>query len=412
MKQDFKQAKLSNGITVIGEYLPNASSASFAVLVPVGAISDPVSEQGINNILAEMFYKGAAGKSSRQISDLFEDIGASRGHSPGIEISVFSSSVLTQHLPRVLELYAQVLLSPELAAEELDSAKELALQELKHIEDNPSQKVMIELAKQYYPDPFGRSSLGNEAGIRAISAKSLKDFYQAKFVASNVAIVLAGKFDFDQILQKLESSYGYWQGSGDLLSIGAFKATDKKYHIEQNSSQLQIALAYPSVGVEHPQYYAARIACGLLSGGMAGRLFIEVREKRGLVYSVSASHSAAKGRAAVLVYAGTTPERGQETLDVMITELKNLAKNITAEELKRAKADIKARLLINAENTSLRASALINDWWNLGRLRELDEIKANIDAVQISDIEAHLAQYPVQAVTMVTLGNRQLELVV
>ncbi|MCB0323988.1 MAG: insulinase family protein [Bdellovibrionales bacterium] len=180
--------------------------------------------------------------------------------------------------------------------------------------------------------------------------------------------------------------------------------------MERDTSQVQIALAFPSVAIEHPDYYTARVAVGVLSGGMAGRLFVEVREKRGLVYRVSASHSAARGRAAVFASAGTTPENAEETLAVMLRELRNMKEGASDEELKRAKADLKSRLIMQSELSSVRASAMVNDWWNLKRLRTLEEIKAAIDKVTSADISRHFEEHPFEPATLVTLGPKALSL--
>jgi predicted Zn-dependent peptidase len=152
------------------------------------------------------------------------------------------------------------------------------------------------------------------------------------------------------------------------------------------------------------------MAVGILSGGMAGRLFIEVREKRGLVYRVSASHSAARKRAAIICYAGTTTDRADETLQVMVNELRNLSKGVSEEELQRAKADLKSRIIMSSESSSARAGAIISDYWNLDRVRSLEEIKASIDKVSSQDIERHLNEFPVKPITLVTLGQKGLSI--
>ena len=408
--QSFDIARLSNGITVLGEPMPNVSSAAFSILVAIGAATDPKGLEGASSALAEMFHKGSGEYDARQLSDLFEDMGATRSHTSGIEVSVYSGALLGENISRALELYATVLLKPRLPEEELIPVKELALQELKYIEDHPSSKVMVELAKHLYPEPFGRNQSGTTDGIKALSVETLQNYYKQEFVPSNAIIAVAGKYNWSEVLATVERAYGKWSGRKELLTCGSLPSESKVHHVEQKTSQLQIALAYPSVPLGHPEYYTARTAVNVLSGGMAGRLFIEVREKRGLVYSVSASHSAAKGRAAVFAYAGTTPERGQETLDVMVQELNRLHEGVDEDELNRAKADLKSRLVMQGEVSSVRASALVNDWWSIGRIRPIEEVKSEIDKVTSKDIVRHLENFPVRPITLVTLGDKQLSL--
>jgi predicted Zn-dependent peptidase len=402
--------KFPNGITLIAEEIDYVPSSAFSILVPIGAASDPIGQEGAATILAEMFHKGAGPWNSKELSEEFDKIGAHRSHVSGIEVSVFSGAVLAENLHRVLELYSKVLLEPHFPEDELESVRLLALQELEALEDQPSSKVMVELAKQFYPEPFGRCQIGTNEGLRAVSSDSLVKYYKDSFTANRTIIAVAGKFDWPSLKAFVENKFQSWVGNTIPLAQKSFRDSSVVHHVHQETNQLQIALAYPSVSTEHPDYYVAKVAIAVLSGGMSGRLFVEVREKRGLVYRVSASHSATKGRAAVFAYAGTTPENGQETLRVMLAEIMNLKNGVNDDELKRAKADIKSRLIIHGESTSSRASSLVNDWWNLGRVRSLAEIKNAIDAVSSKDIERHIEQFPVAPLTLVTLGPTALEL--
>ena len=409
-KQPFKIQQFPNGVTLIGEEMDFVASAAFSILTAVGSATDPVGMEGSTALLTDMLHKGAGPWDSRQLSQEFENLGVQRSHSSGIEVTTFSGSMLGENLGKALELYAKVLREPRFPEEELESVRELALQDLKALEDEPSSKVMNELAGHYYPYPFGRSQLGNEQGILAVSIDSTKEYYRESFLRSPLIIAVAGNFVWDKVCEVIGRSFGDWQGTKERLTVEPKQQTERVFHIERDTSQVQIALAYPSVPIDHPDYYAARVATGILSGGMSGRLFIEVREKRGLVYRVSASHSAARGRAAIFASAGTTPENSEETLSVMLGELRRIKQDITDEELQRAKADIKSRVIMQSELSSIRSSALINDWWNLGSLRTLEEIKAGIDSVTAADIVRHAEAFPVHPVTLVTLGPKALEL--
>lgn len=409
-KQIFKVHQLPSGVTLLGEQMDAVSSAAFSILVPMGAATDPDGQEGAATILAEMYNKGAGPWGSRELSQQFEDIGVQRSHNSGIEVSIFSGAMLGENLLKALELYSVVLFQPHFPESELDSVKQLALQDLKALEDEPASKVMSELAREFYPYPFGRSQLGTEEGIAAITIDSLRRHYQDYLVPNNALIAVAGKFDWAAVKKLVEDRFGAWQGKKDRLVVGEFSPENKTCHLQRETSQLQIALAYPSVSFEHPGYYAAKVAVSVLSGGMAGRLFVEVREKRGLVYRISASHSAARNRAAVFASAGTTPDNAEETLSVMLAELKRVARDISDDELGRAKADLKSRLIMQSELSSVRAAALVNDWWNMGRLRTLEEIKTGIDAVTAEDIARYVECYPVSPVTLATLGPKKLEL--
>jgi len=402
--------KLENGVTLLGEELDAVSSAAISILIPSGAATDPKGLEGSANVLTEMLHRGAGPYDNEALSAEFEALGTQASHSAGIETTSISTTLLGENLPRAIELLSATILEPLLPEDELENCTQLAFQELKSLEDEPSSKVMVELISDFYPSPFGRCQLGTVEGITNLKIDSLRSYYKEQYVPTGVIIGVAGKFNWSEIKEKISQQLGGWNGKKELLTPGPLSKESSVRHIYKDTSQLQIALAYPSVAAEHPDYYAARVAVNVLSGGMAGRLFIEVREKRGLVYRVSASHSAAKGRAAVFCYAGTTTERAEETLQVMVQELRKLAQGVSEEELQRSKADLKSKIIMSSESSSARAGGLVSDYWSLGRIRSLSEIKERIDAVTSKDIERHLAEYPVNPMTLVTLGQKGLEL--
>ena len=408
--QEFKIHQVDGGITIVGEQMPHVSSAAFAILVPVGAATDPEDQQGCANLLSDMFNKGAGQWSARELSQQFEDIGVHKSISSGIEVSIFSTALLSENLAKCFSLASTVLREPHLPEEELSSVKALALQDLKGLEDEPASKVMTELAGHFYPSPFGRCQLGSEAGIAGVSIESLRNYYQHRYCTSELVIGVAGAFDWEEVVATVEHCFSGWSGTTERLVVGDLPKESRSHHLQRDTSQVQIALAYPSVSFGHEDYYVAKVAVGVLSGGMAGRLFVEVREKRGLVYRVSAMQSAARDRAAVFASAGTTPENSEETLSVMLEQLQSVGEGLTDEELDRAKADLKSRTILRGEMTSVRASALVNDWWNIGRVRTLEEIKQGIDEVTAADIQRHVGEYPVSPITLTTLGPKEVQL--
>jgi predicted Zn-dependent peptidase len=398
-----------NGLTLLGEQMEGVGSSAVSVLLPTGAVNESTSRLGLASLTCEMLSKGAGQWNSQQLSEQFEDLGVDYGQGAGVEATTFSMACLEENLIKAIPLLKTLILEPRFPAEELQSVKDIALQDIKSVEDEPASQVMIELAKRFYPEPFGRTSMGNAEGINSTTLEDIKNFHKNCYSASGSIIGVSGKFDWDKVCAEVQDCFGKWEGKTDRFSPGDLPTENQNILLEKDTKQLQIALAYPSVSHDHPDFYVAKLAVGALSGGMSGRLFIEVREKRGLVYRVSASHSAVKGRAAVFVYAGTTPENGQETLDVICAELKKLKEGVTDQELHRSKLDLKSRLIMQGESSLNRAPAIASDWWNIGRVRTLDEIKQKIDQVTSADIMKHLEQFPVAPMTLVTLGNKKLE---
>ena len=216
-------------------------------------------------------------------------------------------------------------------------------------------------------------------------------------------LALAGGADWDRVLAAAREAFGGWQGDGVNLP-GVQVGKPGRRHVVADSAQVQIGLAFPGPKPGTDEAYVHNVALNVLSGSMGSRLFTEVREKRGLVYSVSAFFRTLRGFGYTVGYAGTTPERADETLDVFLAELRRLAKGVSAEELERAKTGILSGLVMQGESSGATAGRLAGDTFNLGRPRTLEEITSQIEAVTLDDVNQYVAANPVPEPTVVTLG--------
>jgi len=268
---------------------------------------------------------------------------------------------------------------------------------------------MLDLRRRHYSDPYGRSAQGTMESVQAITNDQIRSFHESFYHPQGAILSVAGNIDFAELEDNIERLFGDWQASP--LADIAETAPDRAYHhIEHDSSQTHIGIGYPSVWYSHPDYYQARGAVGVLSDGMSSRLFTEVREKRGLCYSVYASCHSLRDRGSVLCYAGTTTEQAQETVDVMLAELNRLAEGIEPDELLRLKAKIKSSLIMQQESSAARSGSMAADWYFLGRIQTLDEIGATIDALSCDSINNYLSKHPPKDFNVVTLGAKQLEM--
>lgn len=408
-KQPFLLKQFSNGLTLIGEPMPAVRSVAYSFLLPVGAATDPDGLEGSSSVLSELVFRGAGNLDAQALSDAFENLGCEHSHSAGTEVTVFSGALLGDNLKKALELQSLVLRTPTLSKEALEPVRELALQDLNSLEDEPSSKVMVELSKLFFPSPFNRSRYGSKQGLESLSEKSLRDYFSVKYQPKGAVLSVAGAFDWNEVVETVERLFSDWSGVHDANEAGVFHTEHRYEHLMRDTNQMQIALAYPSGSYDDDSYYPLRVGLGVLSGGMFGRLFVEVREKRGLVYNVSASHHATKGRAAVFASASTTPANAEETLSVMLSELRSVENGVTEEELARAKANISTRLVMQGESSSGRAATLVTDWWNLGRVRTLEEITKSITEVTSKDIIEAFTKFKPDPLTVVTLGSKKLE---
>ncbi len=397
-----------NGLTVIVEEMDTVKSAAYSLTVPSGVLYDSDSRIGASLILTELTAKGAGNLNSRALLEAFDSIGARHGESAGMYSSSYSGSLLAENLDAVMPLVASMVREPHLPEGEIDSIKSLLAQDVRSLLDNPSRRVMHELGLRYFPAPFNRPSIGVAEHLEACTLSDIKNIFGKAYTPKNAILSVAGNVKAEKVRALAEKCFGSWKGGDSILPKMAELPKRQTHHIKSDSAQLQIALAYPSVKFAEEFYYASRVASDVLSGGMFGRLFIEVREKRGLCYSVYSSTSSTGIGGVSMAYAGTTTERAQETLDVMLEVLRSVKGTLTDEELKRSKANIKASLVMSEESSGARAGANANDWWWLKRIRSLDEIKDGIEKVTLAELDQYLTKYPCENPMVVTLGAKEL----
>ena len=409
MPQEIFHETFPNGLTLLVERMKQVRSAALNFLVPAGCAYDPSQHLGVASVLSDLIVRGAGERNSRELTLALDNLGLDRDESVGSLHMRFWGATLARNLPAALEIYADILRRPHLPDDQTDAVKALAFQELQSIEDEPKQKVLIELRRRHYPTPLGQDRRGNREGIESLSADVVRSHYQKLFQPRGSILSVAGNINWPKLRDQVGRLFGDWKGNEEpALELGTLLTPHE--HIEKETTQTQIGIAYPSVPIGHNDYYTAQGAVNVLSGGMSARLFTEVREKRGLCYAVWASYQTFKDRASVVCYAGTTNERAQETLDVTLQELKRLQEGIEPEEVDRVQAGLKSSLIMQEESTSARAGTLASDWYFLGRVRGIDEIQSAIDSLMPETIVDHLRRCPPRDFTIVTLGPKPLNL--
>ncbi|MCA9248449.1 MAG: insulinase family protein [Planctomycetales bacterium] len=401
----------ANGMVLLAEPNPSLESVAFTFLSPSGCRYDPIDQAGLATMSADMALRGAGNRDSRQFINDLETLGVNKHEAVTNAHTSFSGAMLAENLSPALDIYADLLRRPVLPNDKLEEARQVVLLELVAIEDDPSHKVMLELRRRHYPDPYGRSSQGDLAGIQSITQQDVERYCRNRYRPQGTILGVAGKFDWEQLRDHVGELFGDWP-EGREEDIAETEIGEKIVHLEHDSSQTQIGIAYESVAYSNPDYFQASGAIGVLSGGMSSRLFTEVREKRGLCYSVYATPHSLEHRGAVLCYAGTSAERAQETLDVTLGELVRLSQGVEAAELDRLKARIKSGLIMQQESSSARSSSLARDWHHLKRGRTLEEVGEIVDRLSCETINKYLAEHPARDFTIVTLGQQPLEVTV
>lgn len=401
--------RLDNGLTLVGEPVDGFQSAAFSLMVPAGCRHDPKRQLGLANLTCEMALRGAGDRDSRAVVSDLDALGVERGESVGLSHTSLWASTLSENLPAAMSIYADLVRRPHLPEDQFEAGRQVCLQELRGIEDEPSQKLMEELRRRHYGDPCGRAASGTIESVESLKISDIRHFQHQRYAPDSAILAVAGAFDWDATVDHVERLFGGWVNNGAPTEIEETPGPGDG-HVNYDSSQAHIGIAYPSTPYNHADYFQAWGANGVLSSGMSSRLFTEVREKRGLCYTVYASLQTQHDRAAVFCYAGTTAERAQETLDVTYGELVRLADGVTPAELSRLKARMKSALIMQQESTHARAGVLARDWRHLGRIRSLAEVNDLVDAVTADTINDYLQRNPPSDFTIVTLGPQPLSM--
>jgi predicted Zn-dependent peptidase len=401
-----QQQTLPNGLTVVVEEMPWLPSVSFTLLLPFGSATDPAGQEGSATVLSDWIYRGAGGYSSQELSDKLDGLGVRRGGGAGKEYTTLSASLLADAFPEAVALYADVLRRPRLEQNEFEPARNLAQQELASLGDNPTQQLFETLSERYFLSAHGKSSYGTEQGLAALSAESVRKDFGTRVAPKGAILSVAGGISFANVWKLAEKCFGDWQGAGVSMpnvSIGQ----PHQEHITQDTSQVQIGIAYQAVEPDAPGWYENALAVGALSGGMGARLFTEVREKRGLVYSVAAVSRALRGFGYTLGYAGTTTERADETLQVLLDELRKVSRGISANEFERSRTGLLSQLIMQGESSGARAGSLARDLFLLGAPRSIEDVKIRVESVTLKSVNDFLQTYQPRF-TVLTLGSKPL----
>lgn len=407
MSQPIQRFALPNGLLVVVEAMQDVQSAAMTLLAPAGGVRDSTGRCGTAAILTEMFPRGAGGLTARDLSAAMDNLGLQRGVHVGSAHVTFSAATTADRLCDALPFIGHMVMRPHLADEDFEPARDLVEQSLLSIEDEPRQRLGKVLREYSYAAPWGQSSEGELSDLAQITVDDVRNHYQ-QFVRPDSAILgIAGNIDPDEIRSVTESVFGDWS-TNEVPELVTGQRPQSPCHIEHDSAQTHIGLAWDTVPYRDNRYYEAWAAVSLLSGGMSSRLFTEVREKRGLCYAISASLSTLRDEGRVFAYAGTTPERAQETLDVTVAEILRLHEGITDDELQRCKARAKSSLIMQQESTTSRASSLARDMYHLGRVVTLDEINSRINALTTSQVRDFVIEHAPKAMVLVTLGPQSL----
>jgi predicted Zn-dependent peptidase len=386
---------LPNGVRIVTERMEGLKSAAIGVWVNVGGRHERIEQNGIAHFLEHMAFKGTARRNALQIAEAIEDVGGHINAYTSRETTAYYARVLEADVPLALDVVSDIVLNPVFDPHEIEIERHVILQEIGQALDTPDDIVFDWLQEAAYPDqPMGRSILGPEERVSGFTRDDLSAFVSERYAPGQMIVAAAGAVDHDAIVRQAEAIFGHLVArEGGLIEPALFSGGEIRR--DKSLEQVHFTLAFEGPNYRDPEIYTAQIYATALGGGMSSRLFQEARERRGLCYSIFAQAGAYADSGMLTIYAGTSAEDTRGLVELTVNELKRATEDMSDAEVARARAQLKAGLLMGLESPSARAERLARLLAIWDRVPPLEETIALIDAVStqgVRDHAAHLAQ--------------------
>lgn len=388
---------LPNGFRIVTEHMPGLQSAAIGVWVLAGARHEDAPQNGIAHFLEHMAFKGTATRSALDIAEAIEDVGGYINAYTSREVTAYYARVLAQDVPLALDVVADILRNPVFDPREIEVERGVILQEIGQALDTPDDIIFDWLQEKAYPDhPLGRTILGPEDRVRSFSREDLQQFVAQQYTPGQMILSAAGAVDHDALVQAAETLFADMAAAPCFTPATATFQGGESRHIK-DLEQAHFALAFESPDYSDDRIYAAQIYSSALGGSMSSRLFQEIREKRGLCYTIYAQAGAYADTGMTTIYAGTSADQLEGLAQITVDEMKRAADDMTQAEVDRARTQMKAGLLMGLESPSNRAERLARMLQIWGRVPDLTEVVERIDAVTLKDVCGLAGQLASQA---------------
>ncbi|HEU5138856.1 MAG TPA: pitrilysin family protein [Bacillales bacterium] len=379
----------SNGARVVLEKIPAVRSVSIGIWIGTGSRNETAENNGVSHFLEHMFFKGTETRNAREIAESFDRIGGHVNAFTSKEYTCFYSKVLDEHAEHALDVLADMFFHSTFSTEELNKEKHVVFEEIKMYEDTPDEMVHDLLGEAVFGDhPLGYPILGNEQSLNSFNSETLRNYMKDSYTPDNVVISIAGNVD-ESILKKVEEYFGSYQANNEKHSLEEPDFQTSKVARKKETEQAHLCLGFNGLPVRDKEIYGLSVLNNVLGGSMSSRLFQEVREERGLAYSIFSYHSSFRDNGVLTIYGGTGADRVDELYTTISDILKNLKENgITETELDNSKEQIKGNLMLGLESTNSRMSLNGKNELLLGRQRTLDDMISEIQEVSKSQVDS------------------------
>lgn len=378
-----------NGLRIVTEKIPSVRSVALGIWVGTGSKYENDLNNGISHFLEHMFFKGTATRSAKEIAETFDEIGGNVNAFTSKEYTCYYARVLDQHAPIALDVLSDMYFNSVFDPEELEKEKNVVIEEISMYEDTPDDLVHDLIAQaSYSKHPLGYSILGSEDVLKSLKRDDLINYIEQRYLPANTVITVAGNFE-DSLIEEIQNRFSAFTRSASAVTLSTPDFAANVMAQQKTTEQAHLCISLPGFQVGHPEVYSLILLNNVLGGSMSSRLFQEIREERGLAYSVYSYHSSYKEAGTFTVYTGTASEHVGQVFDIVSHVLRDVADHgITDKELNKGKEQLKGSLMLSLESTNSRMSRLGKNELLVERHLTLDEMIAKIDRVSHESVHA------------------------
>lgn len=404
MDSAIQLTRLPSGLTVVTERMERVETVSIGAYVATGSRNETAEENGVSHFLEHMAFKGTEKRSAAGIAEEIEAVGGHINAYTAREQTAYYVKVLKEDMALGVDIVGDILTHSTFEPEELERERSVILQEIGQANDTPDDIIFDHFQATAYPNhALGRPVLGSADVIRAMPRTTLTGYMGRNYAAGNVVVAATGKLEHETIVELVKAHFADLPARAKSgFDPAAYKGGT--FREDRDLDQVHVVLGFPSVGYTDVDYYPSLLLSTLLGGGMSSRLFQEIREKRGLVYSIYSFAAPFHDGGLFGIYAGTGESEAAELVPVVLQELRNVQLDVTEPELSRARAQLKASLLMSQESTGSRCEQLARQLQTYGRVIPTEETLARINAVTTDDIRRAAARHFRATPTLATMG--------
>ena len=384
----YRKSTLDNGLRIVSESIPYMSSVSLGIFVGTGSRSELPPEQGVSHFIEHLMFKGTQKRSARDIAEMVDDVGGQLNAATDRENTCYYIKVLPEHLGLGMDILSDMLLHSKFAESDVEKERQVVLEEISLYEDSPDELIHDLHMNSLWPGhALGRNILGTRDTIGGMSRQTIVDYTMRHYVPDNVVIAAAGNLTHEQLVEQVRLYWDDVKGAYPRLTDSAPVFATGRLLQEKDIEQIHICLGTPGVAHDSPEFYSSHVLNTILGGGVSSRLFQSIREEKGLAYSVCSYPSSFRDAGLLTIYTGVSPDNSLEVMEIIYSIIGDIQANgVRADEMQRAKEQLKAGLMFSLESSSSRMSRLGRAEISAREYLSPEKLAAKVDGVSLQQL--------------------------